>query len=75
MKNKTINKLASLIIALVLILGNTIHTQAQTTGPTIYWGAMVDGKVPSTTNLQGTMATFELARRKRCRSSTGASRG
>jgi beta-mannanase len=65
MKNKTINQLASVILALVMILGNTIHTQAQTTAPTIYWGAMVGGKVPSTTNLSGVFATFETRSKKK----------
>ena len=70
MKYKTIYQLASLIMALVMILGNTIHARAetsvpQTTGPTIYWGAMVDGKVPSTTNLAGVFATFETRSNKR----------
>src|SRR6266498_1392068 len=59
MKNKTIYQIASLVMALVMILGNTSHTQAQTTGPSIYWGAMVNGKVPSSTNLSGVFATFE----------------
>ena len=49
MKNKTIYQLVSLVMALVMILGSTIQTQAapaaQTTGPSIYWGALVDGKV------------------------------
>jgi len=59
MKNKTIYQIASLVMALVMILGNTSHTQAQTTGPSIYWGAMVNGKVPSSTNLSGVFNTFE----------------
>ncbi len=64
MKNKTIHQIASLIMALVMILGNPSHTQAatplpETTGPSIYWGAMVNGKVPSSTNLLGVFNTFE----------------
>ena len=70
MNNSTIYRLASLIMALGMILGNISHTKAatsapQTTGPSIYWGAMVDGKVPSTTNLQGVFATFETRSNKR----------
>ena len=69
MKNKTMYQIASLIMALIMVLGNTIQTQAapvvQTTGPTVYWGAMVDGKVPSSTNLQGVFATFETRSRKK----------
>jgi beta-mannanase len=56
-------------MALVMILGSTIQTQAapaaQTTGPSIYWGALVDGKVPSSTNLQGIFATFETRSKKK----------
>src|SRR5215216_2153892 len=67
MKDKKLYHIVSLIMALVMILGSTIHTQAATapvaeaitTGPSIYWGALVNGKVPSTTNLQGVFATFE----------------
>ena len=67
---KTIYQMAGLVMALVMILGNTIHTQAatpaaQTTGPSIYWGAMVDGKVPSSTNLQGVFNTFETRSQKK----------
>jgi mannan endo-1,4-beta-mannosidase len=69
MKDKTLYQLASLVMALVMILGNTIYTQAapvaQTTGPSIYWGAMVDGKVPSSTNLQGVFAAFETRSKKK----------
>ncbi len=57
MKNKTIYHIASLVMALVMILGNTIHTKA--IGPSIYWGALVDGKVPSSTNMQGVFSAFE----------------
>ena len=70
MKDRTIYHLASLVMAVVMILGNTIQTQAarpaaQTTGPSIYWGAMVDGKVPSSTNLQGVFNTFESRSKKK----------
>ena len=70
MKNKTIYNVASLVMALVMILGNPIHTRAATsvavtTGPSIYWGAMVDGKAPSTTNMQGAFNTFESRSGKR----------
>jgi beta-mannanase len=65
MKNKKIYQITSLVMVLIMILGDTIHTQAQTTGPTIYWGALVDGKAPSTTNLQGVMATFETRSKKK----------
>jgi mannan endo-1,4-beta-mannosidase len=69
MKSKTIYQLVSLVMALVMILGNTLPTQAapvaQTTGPSIYWGAMVDGKVPSSTNLQEVFATFETRSKKK----------
>lgn len=55
------------------MLGNASPTQAarrgdpllQTSGPTIYWGAMVDGKAPSLTNMQGVMNTFETRSGKR----------
>lgn len=57
MNHKTLNKVAGLVMALVMILGSTIHSRA--VGPSIYWGAMVDGKVPSSTNLQGVFHTFE----------------
>ncbi len=63
MNNKTIYKIAGLVMALVMILGTTIHTQA--TGPSVYWGAMVNGKAPSSTNMQGDFSTFEtLSKRK-----------
>src|SRR5512141_203933 len=64
MNNKTISKIASLVMALVMILGNTVHTQAATS-PSIYWGALVDGKVPSSTNLQGVYSTFETRSKKK----------
>jgi mannan endo-1,4-beta-mannosidase len=64
MHNKTIHRIASLIMALIMILGNTMHTQA-ITGPSIYWGALVNGKVPSVTNLQGVFNTFETRSRKK----------
>ena len=67
--SKTIYHIASLVMALVMILGSTIHTQAapaaQTTGPSSYWGALVDGEVPSSTNLQGVMNTFETRSKKK----------
>jgi beta-mannanase len=67
---KKIHQIASLIMVLVMILGNTSNTKAatsvpQTTGPSIYWGALVDGKAPSTTNIQGVMATFETRSKKK----------
>ena len=70
MNKKTIYRVASLVMTLVMILGNTIHPQAatpvaQTTAPSIYWGALVDGKVPSSTNLQGVFNTFETRSRKK----------
>ena len=70
MKNKMTYHMAGLIMAVVMILGNTIQTKAarpaaQTTGPSIYWGAMVDGQAPSTTNLQGAMTAFEARSRKK----------
>jgi beta-mannanase len=62
MKDKLIHQIASLIMAVVMILGNTSHTQAapsaQTVGPTIYWGANL-GQVPSSTNMQGAFAAYE----------------
>src|SRR5215216_5170820 len=64
MHHKTIHRIASLIMALIMILGNTIHTQA-VAGPSIYWGAMVNGNVPSITNLQGIFNTFETRSQKR----------
>ena len=70
MSKKTIYRIASLVMTLVMILGNTIHPQAatpvaQTTAPSIYWGALVDGKVPSSTNLLGVFNTFETRSRKK----------
>src|SRR5688500_17235536 len=70
MNKKTIYRIASLVMALVMILGSTIHTQeatpvAQTTGPSIYWGALVDGKVPSSTKLQGVFNSIETLSRKK----------
>jgi beta-mannanase len=68
MKNKALYQLAGWVMVLVMILGNTLPAQAapaQLTGPTIYWGAMVDGKVPSSTNLSGVMATFETRAQKK----------
>ncbi len=72
MHNKRIYQLAGWIMALVMILGSTIRTQAapfvaQTAGPSIYWGAMVDGKVPSSTNMQpgGIFDTFETRSKKK----------
>src|ERR1044071_4420745 len=68
MKDKTIHQIASLIMALVMILGNTIHTQAapvaQTTSPSIYWGASF-GTAPSSTTMQGAVATFETRSKKK----------
>jgi hypothetical protein len=62
-------RIASLVLTLVLILGNFMPTQAatpaQTTGATIYWGAMVEAKAPSTTNIQGVMNTFETRSQKK----------
>jgi hypothetical protein len=72
MNNKTISRLASLIMTLVMVLGSTIPTRAAAsiapalaTAPSIYWGAMVGGKVPSSTNLSGVMATFETRSKKK----------
>ena len=69
MNNKTIYHIASVVMALVMILGTTIRIQAapvaQTSGPSIYWGAMVNGDCPSTTNLQGEFNTFETRSGKR----------
>lgn len=65
MSYQTISKIASLVMALVMMLGNTIPTQAQTTGATIYWGAMVGGVVPSSANMQTVFATFEAHSGKR----------
>ncbi len=71
MNNKRIYQFTGWIMALVLILGSTIRTQAasaaQTAGPSIYWGAMVDGKVPSSTNMQpgGVFDTFETRSKKK----------
>jgi beta-mannanase len=58
MNKQAIYRIASLVMALVMILGNTAATQAAT-NPSIYWGAMVNGNVPSSTNLQGVFNTFE----------------
>ena len=70
MKNKTIYKIVTLVMVLTMIPGNIIQTKAampviQATGPLIYWGAMVEAKAPSTTNLQGVFNTFETRSRKR----------
>src|ERR1041385_4314406 len=74
MYNKIPYQIVSLVMALVLILGNPGSTQAaprvdepflQTSGPTIYWGAMVDGKAPSTLSIQGLMNDFETRSGKR----------
>jgi hypothetical protein len=62
MKSNTIHQIASLVMAFVMILGNTIHTQAMpvtAAGPSIYWGALVNADVPSSTNMQGSFHTFE----------------
>jgi hypothetical protein len=64
MKRKTIYKIASLVMTLVMTLGSTIQTTAAlpaatVTSPLIYWGAMVNGNAPSSTNLQGVFNTFE----------------
>jgi hypothetical protein len=63
MIKKRIHYLVVLTLALALILGNIIPTQAAPSaaamGPSVYWGALVEGKVPSTTNLQGVFNTFE----------------
>src|SRR5512147_3171761 len=72
MNNKRIYQLACWIVVLAMIMEGTIRTQAaasvtQTAGPSIYWGAMVDGKVPSTTNMQpgGIFDTFETRSKKK----------
>jgi hypothetical protein len=70
MKNRTIHKIAGLIMALAMILGNTIHTQAapsaQTTSPTIYWGATLS-KVPTSTDMAagGVFNTYETRSKKK----------
>jgi hypothetical protein len=70
MNNKALWKVASLIMAFVMIVGNTGTTRAATNvaltaGSSIYWGAMVDGQAPSSTNLQGVFNTFETRSGKR----------
>src|SRR5690349_23517579 len=64
-----IYKVASLVMTLVMILGNTIDTKAALpsviTGPSIYWGAMVNGRAPTSTNLQGAFNDFETRSGKR----------
>ena len=71
MNDKPIYRIASLVMALVMILGTTIHTQAapvaQTTGPSIYWGAIVNGQAPSPGNLApgGVFDVFETRSRKK----------
>ncbi len=70
MNNKTICRLVSLLMAIVMVLLDSVPIRAatsvaQTTGPTIYWGAMVAGKAPSSTNLAGVMNTFETRSKKK----------
>lgn len=64
MESKTLYQIASLVMALVMILGNTIHKQAvpvaAVASPSIYWGASVNADVPSSTNMQGSYNTFEM---------------
>src|SRR5215212_6340896 len=69
MKHKTIYQLASLIMALVMIVGTTNTTRAaksdaQTAGSTIYWGASF-GVAPSSANLAGAFSTFESRSKKK----------
>ncbi len=64
MNKKGLQQIAAFVMGLVMILGNIIPTQAATpsaiaTAPSIYWGAMIDGKSPTAANLQGAFATFE----------------
>lgn len=69
MNNRKIYHIAGVVMALVMILGTTIRIQAaplaQTSDPSIYWGAMVNGDCPSSTNLQGEFNTFETRSGKR----------
>jgi beta-mannanase len=69
MNNKRIYQIASLIMTLVVILGNTVQSQAAppaaTTAPSIYWGALVEGKAPDSTNMAGVFATFETLSKKK----------
>jgi mannan endo-1,4-beta-mannosidase len=70
MNRKRIQKIVGLIIALVIILGSTIPTQAampaaETAGSSIYWGALINGKAPSTTNLNGIFNSFETRSKKK----------
>lgn len=70
MHRRAIQRIAFVVMSIVLTLASIMPAQAstsmpQTITPTVYWGAMVDGKVPSLTNLQGTFATFETRSRKR----------
>lgn len=69
MNNRKIYHIAGVVMALVMILGTTIRIQAaplaQTSYPSIYWGAMVNGDCPSSTNLQGEFNTFETRSGKR----------
>ena len=70
MNNSTIRRLAGLVMALVMILGTIIPTQAaapaaELTTTSIYWGALINGKVPSTTNLQNLFAPFETRSKKK----------
>jgi hypothetical protein len=67
---KTIHQIAGLLVAFVMVLGSSFPTQAAATsagtgGPSIYWGALINGKVPSTTNLQGVFNTFETRSNKK----------
>jgi hypothetical protein len=72
MNHKMIYKISGLIMTLVMVFGNAIHTKAALPNadlavPSIYWGAMVNGKVPSNTNLQpgGAFYNFEAISQKK----------
>src|ERR1041385_3758054 len=73
MNNKRIYQIASLIMALVMIVGNNVHSQAAASvsaaavsGPSIYWGALVNA-APSSVNLApgGPINTFETLSKKK----------
>lgn len=70
--SKTIYQLASLVMALVITLGTitparAVRPAAQTPEPSIYWGAMVEGKAPSSANMQpgGVFDMFETRSQKK----------
>src|SRR6185369_3653554 len=70
MNSRTIRQIANLVLALVMILGSTVQTTAAlpaavVAGPSIYWGAMVNGNAPTTANLAGVFNTFESRSGKR----------